>query len=112
MITQKIFKPNTNGGHDVAPAGLLLLAAECVYGGSLDTTPDVAHDAKKLLDGVLSAARTGGFTQGDILATLLSRNERSVRVVEMAVAACDSAGDLALLEIFADDGMGNLVTGK
>jgi len=89
----------------VAPAGVLLLMADCAYGNPAKTAPKDAHDARALVDGVLAAARAGGFVQYDILGMLLSRNERSARVAEMAVAACNAAGESALLEIFAADGM-------
>ena len=45
------------------------------------------------LTAVFKAARAGGFTQGDVLITLLSRNAVSLRVKAMAVQACVAAGN-------------------
>jgi len=106
MSIQGIFKPKANGnGFDITPAGVLLVVAECAYSAPGKTAPKDMRDARTLVDGVLAAASAGGFAEHDILATLLSRNERSARVAEMAVAACNAAGESALLEIFAADGM-------
>jgi len=106
MSIQGIFKPKANGnGFDITPAGVLLVVAECAYGAPGNTTPKDMRDARTLVDGVLAAARAGGFAQYDILAALLSRGERSDRVTKMAIAACNAAGESALLEIFAADGM-------
>jgi len=52
------------------------------------------------IDAMLTAARAGGFMQGDILATLLVRGEVSHRVKAMAVQACAAAGHAALGRIF------------
>ena len=52
------------------------------------------------IDAMLTATRTGGFTQGDILATLLAGGEVSHRVKAMAVQACAAAGHAALGRIF------------
>ena len=52
------------------------------------------------LDGILNAARAGGFTQGDILRTLLARNQTTRRVAAMAQAAVDAAGDAAISDLF------------
>lgn len=52
------------------------------------------------VDAMLRAARAGGFTQSDILATLLARGEVSHRVNAMAVLACAAAGNEALGKLF------------
>ena len=70
-------------------AGCLLLAAGAVYGDPRETTPKGRANGRLMMGAILAAARKAGYTQGDILATLLARNERSRRVAEMAAAACD-----------------------
>lgn len=70
-------------------AGCLLLAAGAVYGDPRESTPRGRANGRKMMDAILAAARKAGYTQGDILATLLARNEPSRRVAEMATAACD-----------------------
>ena len=81
----------TQQGHQFlcSMAGCLLLAASAVYGDPCETTPRGRANGRKMMDAILGAARKAGYTQGDILATLLARNEPSRRVAEMAVAACD-----------------------
>lgn len=52
------------------------------------------------LAAIIKAAREGGFTQGDVLMKLLSRNEVSHLVKAMAVQACTAAGNERLGVIF------------
>ena len=70
-------------------AGCLLLAAGAVYGDPRETTPQGRSNGRKMVDAILAAARAAGYAQGDILATLLARNQPSPRVAAMASAACD-----------------------
>lgn len=90
MTTQPLFKPTPDGtAYDIQPAGVLI---------------DLSHDGRERLkghiDALMKAARAGGFTQCDILATLLARNEVSHRVKAMAVQACEAAGNEAIGRIF------------
>ena len=101
MTTQPLFKPTPDGtAYDIQPAGVLILLASYVY----DHESDLSHDGRERLkghiDALMKAARAGGFTQCDILATLLSRNEVSHRVKAMAVQACEAAGNEAIGRIF------------
>ena len=98
MSTQPMFRPNGDG-YDVSPAGVLLLAAGTIYGDPSETTPKGISNARTLMDGILTAARAGGFTQGDILRTLLARNETTHRLAAMARAACAAAGAVAIGEV-------------
>jgi hypothetical protein len=54
---------------------------------------------KYALARILSAARAGGFTQGDLLDTLFSNGEVSQRLRDMVYAAVDAAGNEAMLNI-------------
>lgn len=59
------------------------------------------RNAKKLLDDMLRAAVAGGYTQADILRTLLSQRPVDTRrVVTMAQQACNQAGNERLRPIF------------
>jgi len=69
--------------------GCLLLAAGAVYGDPRETTPRGRRNGQRLVDAILTAARKAGYTQGDILATLLARNQPSPRIAAMAKTACD-----------------------
>ena len=48
---------------------------------------------------ILSAARAGGFTQGDVLETMLARGQVTVKAKELAHAAIDAAGTDAVVAI-------------
>ena len=99
MSTQPMFRPNGDG-YDVSPAGVLLLAAGTIYGDPSETTPKGISNARTLMDGILTAAHDGGFKQGDILRTLLARNEVTHRLAAMARAACAAAGAVAISDLF------------
>jgi hypothetical protein len=98
MNTQPMFRPNGDG-YDISPAGILLLAAGAIYGDPTETTPQGISNARKLMDGILTAARAGGFKQNDILRTLLARNQPSQRLAAMAQAACAAAGAGAISDV-------------
>ena len=98
MNDKPLFTPTAGGtAYDIQPAGVLILLASEIY-----ENPGL-HQSGRLqghIDAMLAAARAGGFTQGDILATLLLKNEVSHRVKAMAVQACAAAGHEALGRIF------------
>jgi hypothetical protein len=97
--TNPTFKLNGEGpAHD--PMVVLISVAGIVYQGFAMTTPEGSRKANVFLDEMLAAAFRGGFRQGDILRTLLSRNDQSSRTLVMAEAACLAAGDKAIQEIF------------
>jgi hypothetical protein len=99
MTTQPLFKP-TSDGYDIQPAGVLIMLASYVYDHESDLSPDGKDRLKGHIDALMTAARAGGFTQCDILATLLAKNEVSHRVKAMAVQVCEAAGSAAILHIF------------
>lgn len=85
---------------DIQPAGVLVMLASYVYDPESDMSNNGKAGLKHHIDSMLAAAGAGGFTQSDILATLLSKNEVSHRVKAMAVQACEAAGDAAIARIF------------
>jgi hypothetical protein len=100
-MTTPLFTPTADGtAYDIQPAGVLIMLASYVYDAESDLSDDGKAKLKRHIDAMLTAARAGGFTQGDILATLLSRNEVSHRVKAMAVQACAAAGNEAIGQIF------------
>lgn len=103
MQNTPLFKPTKDGqAYDIAPAGVLLVLADTVYGdGRQGSTPAGIARADRMINAMLSAARAGGFTQCDILHTLIVRGERSERVEDMARAACTAAGNDRIGAIFA-----------
>ena len=97
MNMTEIFKPNGDG-YDIAPAGVLLIIAGELYGED-ELSKSGRTKCKLILDSFINAAIKGGYKQSDILLTLLSRNDKSRRVVQMALDACNAAGNNALNEI-------------
>ena len=98
MNDQPLFTPAADGtAYDIQPAGVLILLAAEIH-----ENPGVHWNGRIQghIDAMLTAARAGGFTQSDILATLLSKNEVSHRVKAMAVQACAAAGNEAMGWIF------------
>ena len=100
-----MFTPNGDG-YDVSPAGAFVLCAATVYGDPAESTPAGIRNARTMLDAVLSAARAGGYTQGDVLHTLLARNKVDRRTMEMAQAACDAAGAARMAVVMRNAGLG------
>lgn len=100
-MTTPLFTPNGDG-YDITMPGLILILADTVYGdGRKDSTPAGIMRATEMLAAIFKAARDGGFTQGDVLMTLLHRGEVSHRVKAMAVQACNAAGNDRLAVILA-----------
>ena len=101
MTTQPLFTPTADGtAYDIQPAGVLIILAGYVYDAESDLSDTGKARLRHHIDSMLAAARAGGFTQGDILATLLSKNEVSHRVKAMAVQGCAAAGNEAVSRIF------------
>ena len=98
MNDKPLFTPTADGtAYDIQPAGVLILLAAEIH-----ENPGLHKNGRLQghIDAMLTAARAGGFAQGDILATLLARGEVSHRVKAMAVQACAAAGTKALGRIF------------
>lgn len=95
MTTQPMFRENGDG-YDLSPAGTFVLSAGVAYGDPAEASPEGIRLAHSFVESVLSAARAGGFTQCDILHTLLARSETGCRMLTMAQAACDAAGVAAM----------------
>lgn len=86
-------EPHING------AGFLLLSADALHGDSVPVTSECRRRAQCTIDALLSAARAGGFTQSEVLETLLSTDRDAERTVDLAIIAVDCIGGL---EAFAN----------
>ncbi len=93
-----MFTPNGDG-YDMTAVGVLLVSADALYGDPTETTPEGRQNARAMIDGILNAAFKGGFFHGDVLHTLLARNQPDRRTQALAQAACDAAGNDALIEV-------------
>ena len=102
MTTQPLYTPTADRtAYDIQPAGVLLLLADAVYGEDRnDATATGQACAENMILAILAAARAGGYTQTDILQTIIVRGERSKRIQGMARAACTAAGNERLSAIF------------
>ena len=99
--SQPLFTPTADGeAYEIQPAGVLLILAEMVYGPQDDPQWTGGPKTEAIIQAMLAAARAGGYTQTDILHTLLVRGERSKRLEFMARAACEAAGNSRLAELF------------
>ena len=85
----------------IPPVGVLMLMTIYAHASDDEISPQGRAKAADAMRRILSAARAGGFTQGDLLETLIARGEVSARVEEMACAAVDAAGNEAMLKIVA-----------
>jgi hypothetical protein len=104
MAKLPMFRQDPNdseGGYLLSMSGLLALVGATAYEADDAVTPQGRANAKYALARILSAARAGGFTQGDLLDTLFSNGEVSQRLHDMVYAAVDAAGNEAMLNIVA-----------
>ena len=81
-------------GEHVPPATFILMCGYLLYEAKKADADARAH-ARQLLDGVLTAASVAGFRRGDLLETLMSRAERTDRLMDLARAAAAAIGDTA-----------------
>lgn len=102
-IKEPLFRPDPArpGECLVSMPGLLLMMGTYAYAPDDEITPQGRAKAADALGRILKAARAGGFTQGEILETVMARGEISHRVKELACAAVAAAGNEAMLEVVA-----------
>jgi len=88
----EIFTPAPDGKSfkNSAVSTLLFLAGE-LYADPCKLSEVDRKRTHWVIDALLKAARAGGFLHGDILATLLARNEVSKRVIDLATQAFEAA---------------------
>ncbi|WP_024901556.1 hypothetical protein [Robbsia andropogonis] len=64
--------------------GVVLIAADAIYGPPHETTPQGRENAKRMMDAILGVAAERGFKRRDLLETMLARREMSPRVRDLA----------------------------
>ena len=110
MSTQPLFKQNPDdpeGGYLISPAGVLLLVGTMAHEPDGEIPAQGRRNALDALARLLGAARVGGFTQGQVLETMLAKGETSQRVKVLAQAAVDAAGAEAIAAILTELKKGN-----
>ena len=87
---------------DLNASAVMLVLADSAHGSSSHDTPPTgqARAAKALAD-LLAAARAGGYTQGEVLETLLNSGDTSQRVATMCAEAMAAAGNERIGTVFA-----------
>ena len=101
-IDQPLYTNNPDcpdGGYLLSPAAAVLMLGRYAYESDDEAAPAARVRTLDALRRILSAARAGGFTQGDVLETMLARGKVTVRVKELAHAAVDAAGADAVVAI-------------
>ena len=91
--------PDCPDGYLLSPAAVLLMVGSYAHEGDDEISPSGRARAQDALRRILSAARAGGFTQGDVLETMLARGKVTARAKELAHAAVDAAGADAVVAI-------------
>ena len=92
-----MFSPRKDGAYDISAPGVVILLGSYAY------EPDSPNPALvDTLRRILAAATAGGFKSADLLETLLSRGEVSMRVKALATEAADAAGHERVLEILRE----------
>jgi hypothetical protein len=90
---------HAGGDFHTTAAKLLVMAGQLV----VDVTPnatDASKEAARLfVDGVLSAAVSGGYTKTALLRDALGSSQRGNRLAAMAHDACKAAGKEALASL-------------
>ena len=97
------FTPTPDGtAYDLNASAVMLMLADSAHGSSSRNTPPAGKKrAAKGLADLLAAARAGGYTQADILETLLTRGDTSQRVATMCSDAMAAAGNERIGKVFA-----------
>lgn len=90
---------------NLGPAEILVICADTLAttGGDVadeHVTPEGLQFCRDAVDGILAAARAGGYAQSDILETLLARGKLTPRIGAMAREACDCAAPATLRQLF------------
>ena len=102
MTRQPLFTQNPEdreGGYLLSPAAVLLMMGSYAYESDDEIAPAGRTRAQDAVRRILSAARAGGFAQGEVLETMMARGEVSARVKELAHAAIEAAGADAVIAI-------------
>lgn len=89
--------PSVPGGFLLSAAGLILFAADAACDD--DTAPEGVRCARDFIDGVLSRARSAGYTRCEVAETLLLREDTQPdRRQQVALELADVVGGVGVAE--------------
>jgi hypothetical protein len=90
---------HAGGDYNTAAAKLLIVAGNLMADSSPDTTDVSKEAARVFVEGVLSAAASGGYTKASLLRDALGSSQRPNRLATMAHEACKAAGSKAVASL-------------
>jgi hypothetical protein len=82
-------------------AKLLIMAGQLVAEAASDANAESKESARAFVEGVLTAAATGGYAKCALMRTALGSPQRSNRLATMAREACKAAGPKTLRDLIA-----------
>lgn len=104
MKTKAKIVCHVGGDYNTTAAKLLILAGQLLA----DETPDIPIASKEaagiFVDGVISAAVSGGYKKPELLRDALGSGQRANRLFAMAHDACKAAGHEALASLIGRGG--------
>ncbi|SAK51484.1 hypothetical protein AWB80_01649 [Caballeronia pedi] len=92
-------------GKYASPSQCLLMCGFLVFEAK-HADEDLRQYARRVLDAVFAAAAANGFRRSDLLETLMSKGERTPRILNLARQATAAIGDnLAFVRVIAQAGV-------
>jgi hypothetical protein len=101
MKTKAEIVCHAGGDHSTTAAKLLVMAGQLMVDVAPNATVVGKEAARLFVEGVLSAAVSGGYTKADLLRDALGSTKRGNRLAVMAHEACKAAGSEALTNLIA-----------
>lgn len=101
MKTKAKIVCRADGDFNTTAAKLLIMAGNLMVDASPDTPAATKDAARVFVEGVISAAATGGYTKANLLRDALGSGQRPNRLAVMAHDACKAAGHAALAGLIA-----------
>jgi ABC-type methionine transport system permease subunit len=101
MKTKESIVCRADSDFNTTAAKLLIMAGSLMVDASPHTTAASKEAARVFVEGVISAAVSGGYTKASQLRDALGSSQRPNRLAAMAHEACKAAGHTALAGLIA-----------
>lgn len=99
MKTKAKIVCHSGGDYNTTAAKLLIMAGQLLADATPDTPAASQDAATAFVEGVISAAVSGGYTKSNLLRDALGSGQRANRLFAMAHDACKAAGQEALASL-------------
>ena len=99
MRTKAKIVCHAGADYNTAAAKLLIMVGQLMTEESSEASAASKEAARVFVDGVISAAISGGYTKPELLRDALGSDQRSNRLAMMAHEACKAAGHEALARL-------------